>query len=124
MNQLAEAYLRRSKWIIGVLLATNLLAGGIGIYALRRTNEEYSRLFDQTVPALSDLNRLMKEVSVVQRALRNWVDARTSEEGLHFRQQAADAEVKAKEYISKIVHEQQETVFESRVLQLEQSFNH
>lgn len=121
MNQLAEAYLRRSKWIIGVLLATNLLAGGIGIYALRRTDAEYTTLFDQTVPSLNDLNRLTREISLVQRSLGNWATAVTPEEAGISRQRATDAENKAKDHLAEIIREQQETVFAARVQTLETS---
>ena len=116
------AYLRRAKWIIVALIVTNLLSGGIGIYSLRRTAAEYGRVFDQTVPALNQLNRLTKEASVVQRALGNVSVGATSEERETYTRRAQESETKAKEALAELIREQEDTVFETRSHQLESEF--
>ena len=50
--------LRQLKLLVALLILSNVAIGAFGFYSLRAIDGKYSKLIDQTVPALDELERL------------------------------------------------------------------
>lgn len=67
--------LNRLKFLLIVgLLASNLLAGVLGIYYLQSLNSRYAALLESQVPLIDNLRTLTRELGAVQRLARRVTD--------------------------------------------------
>jgi hypothetical protein len=54
----SSSSVRQLKWLIVILLISNIAIGLCSVYALRRADQRYSALIDRTLPVLNDLQTL------------------------------------------------------------------
>ena len=60
---------RRLRWLVGILVVSNLMLGVFCVYLLRQVDEDYSHLIAQSLPLINQARQIGKDAGGLYRAV-------------------------------------------------------